>query len=98
MQADEALRHCMLKHFGTNQSCEIKVLEVTQFCQEKKKQPNTKRQQISWSSEIQLCFYQQCSSKEVLGLKVFAVCKTTKKGNCRKCKNSQKNPPWTSVC
>lgn len=43
MQADEALRHCMLKHFGTNQSCEIKVLEVTQFCQEKKKTTQHKK-------------------------------------------------------
>lgn len=35
----QALRHCMLKYFGTNQSCEIKVLEV---CQEKNK-PQTQK-------------------------------------------------------
>jgi len=43
MQADEAFRHFMLKHFGTYQSCEIKALKATEFCWGKKQKTNPKQ-------------------------------------------------------
>lgn len=73
----------MLKHFGTYQSCEIKALKVTEFCwgkKEKKKQPQTNPVLRDSALPLSAVF----TYKELLGLKVFALCKPTKKERLQK--------------
>lgn len=79
MQADEALRHCMLKHFGTNQSCEIKVLEVTQFCQEKKNNPTQKDNKSAGPQRFSSAFISNAHLKKFLAWKYLLCAKQQKK-------------------
>lgn len=82
---DEVLRHFTLKHFGTYQSCEIKALKVTGFCWGKKKAKKTPQPQTNKSSEMQALPLSAVSMyRELLGLRVFALCKPTKKERFQK--------------
>ena len=84
MQADEVLRHFMLKHFGTYQSCKIKALEVTEFCWGKKQKNKKTTQNKLVLRDSALPLSAVFMYKELLGLKVFALCKTTKKERFQK--------------
>lgn len=77
MQAEEVLRQFLLKHFGTYQSCEIKVLKVTEFCWGKKKKRRCQNKPVL--GELALYMNSTDRGKELLGLKVFALCKSSKK-------------------
>lgn len=78
MQADEVLRQFLLKHFGWYQSCEIKALKVTEFCWGKKEKKR-KCQNKPVLGDLALYMNSADRGKELLGLKVFALCKPTKR-------------------
>lgn len=77
MWANEVLRQFLLKHFGSYQSCEIKALKVTEFCWGKKEKKR-RCQNKPVLRELSLYVNSADRGKELLGLKVFALCKPSK--------------------